>query len=220
MTFFRCGGSEEKILSFTLSAANGTQGTFRNGRYFGPIVSKNQSYVPVQKDGSSIVYTLGATRVIHIRFRINSGTGYRVISGVRYGATYWPSMGYTVLQDQSNETFFQASFSSNGTSVAKTLTIPKTDIPFVSGDLTHWYDVEFGWDKDTKEIYLEISDTNGHHKKVTDTLDTIFQYSTDYEYVIGTMNSDDRYASGITFDLWNTWYEENHSRIVWGIKGG
>ena len=220
MTFFRCGGSEEKKLGFKLSSANGTQGVFHSGRYWGGMKDKNQGYVPLGINSYSVpTYTTGATRVIHVRFCIDWVTNdAKDICGVRYGGSYWPCMPYLYLYGQSNEYFIAANFSSNGTSVAKAIRTTKANIPYVQG---RWYDIEYGWDKNTKEIYLEVTDDAGNHQKVTDTLDTLFQYSTDYEFAVGMMNQNSgTYANNVTFDLWNTWYEENHSRLVWGVKGG
>ena len=219
MIFYECGGgAEEKILSFKLSSANGTQGKFYGGRYWGAIQSNAQAYVPLAKNGTQPVYTNGATRVIHIRFRIDSGTGTRDLAGCRYGATYWACMPTFGLSAQDNEWFCYSGFSSDGKNTAISLKVSKQDIPFATNV---WYDAECGWDKDTKEIYLEVWDELGHHKKVTDTLNTLYQYSTDYEYAVGIINRNSgTYSSNITFDLWNTWYEENHSTLVWGVKGG
>lgn len=218
MIFYECGGgAEEKILSFKLSAANGTQGNFYGGRYW-KMNSKDQAYVPVQKNGNDIVYTNGATRVIHIRFRIDSAVDVRKdLGGVRYGSTYYNAIPRAGLSAQSSTAFVYVVFSSDGKNNGPELIVYKSDVPYATGV---WYDLEYGWDKDTKEIYLEVSDELGNYKKVTGTLNTLYQYSTDYEYSVGLMNRDDSYAGNVTFDLWNTWYEENHSRLVWGIKGG
>lgn len=219
MIFYECGGgAEEKPLSFRLSASNGTNGVFFNGRYWGGMTSKDQAFVPVKKDSTNIIYSATATRVIHVKFYVDYlGSSARDICGVRYGGSYWACMPYLYLHSPSSTSFIKAGFSSSGTSDSKALVISKSDIPLTTGV---WYDVEIGWDKNTKEIYLEVSDDAGHYKKITDTLNSLYDYSTSYDYSVGMMNRNDSYCYGITFDLYNTYYEEDHSRILWGIKGG
>jgi hypothetical protein len=211
MAYFRCiGGSGSAAQALDINSVIGSSGiAISEGKFLSGFTNASEGYYP--RTSSGTVPTLNMSNAWKIHFRVKASqedsNGYQSVYGAKSGYYKYPLLEF---QKPTSSNIFWAGWSLNGSSNAVSLSIPKSQIPFVAD---RWYTIDEEWDG-TNTASLKVSDgTNTYTAQQTT---SAFYQDSGAEIALGARASAD-VAKYVTYDL-SDCYCEQGGVIIWGNK--
>ena len=215
MAWYRCGGGGSE--SPKLNASAGYKATkdgmaILESRYLCRISTQYDFYRPLTTEGNLPTYDGTKPFKMHLRAKATvRDTSIRSLMGSDTGNNYHlAGLLLWATNDSSNDELgFRYAISNN--SWFK-INVKKTQ---VSVPANVWFTIDAGWDG--TNAFLNYSDENGQTYSTTSaSASSMYKESTD-RMVIGNYGATDYPASGVIFDLFDCYWEEN-GVILWGLK--
>lgn len=212
MAWFRCTGGNGGGSSSApeISGRMGSSGPlFLNGRFYSGIASQLYAYFPKTSEGNKPAFDFTKPFKIHMKVKV-SGLLSRSQALIGNSANYYnlPSFEF---QPSSSTTLIWAGWSTNGSTWTASLDIPKSSMAFTANA---WYTIEYAWDGST--FTLTVNDGNATASASVATAH--FYQTSSGDVQLGTVsNSSNHYAANATFDLFDTYWEQDGT-VIWGNK--